>query len=184
MRGIFTAVMAAAGTGWLAAAVPLVAQEAPEPPPSRAPSGNLSGGAQPALDEVQLAALRLREGTKLRDAIGRFRQNGDTLVFVDSQDREITGLPNLNLERVARMLRTLEEPESVTWSVSGTITEFGGHNYVLLSRAVSKSISPPPPPEIVRPADILASPAPAGAATAPPPGAADAPPPTLPAANH
>jgi hypothetical protein len=97
--------------------------------------------------EAERAKLRLREGTRLRDITGRFRQNGDTLTFIDEQKREIGGLPNLNLERIIRMLKTVEEPESITWSVSGTITEFSGRNYLLISRAVYKAATPPPSPE-------------------------------------
>jgi hypothetical protein len=97
--------------------------------------------------ELDLTKLRLREGTRLRDASGRFRLSGDSLTFIDGESREISGLPNLNLERIIRMLKTVEEPESITWSVSGTVTEFSGRNYLLISRAVYKAASPPPAPE-------------------------------------
>lgn len=93
--------------------------------------------------------LRIREGTRLKDVVGRFRQSGDALVFVDAENREFGGLPNLNLERVARMLQSVEEPESVTWSVSGTVTEYSGQNHLLISRAVFRSTAPPPRPENV-----------------------------------
>jgi len=96
---------------------------------------------------IDLAKVRLREGTQLRDVTGRFRQSGDSLTFIDQDDRKISGLPNLNMERVLRMLKTVEEPESIAWSVSGTITEFAGENYLLISRAVYKSAAPPPAPE-------------------------------------
>jgi len=97
--------------------------------------------------ELDLAKLRLREGTRLRDASGRFRLRGDSLRFIDRENREISGQPNLKLERIIRMLKTVEEPESITWSVSGTVTEFSGRNYLLISRAVYKAASPPPAPE-------------------------------------
>jgi hypothetical protein len=97
--------------------------------------------------EIDLAKLRLREGTRLHDVSGRFRQNGESLTFIDAENREIGGLPNLNLERIIRMLKTVEEPESITWSISGTVTEFSGRNYLLISRAVYKAATPPPAPE-------------------------------------
>jgi hypothetical protein len=97
----------------------------------------------------QALKLRLREGTYLKDVVGRFRQAGDSLVFVDPEGRELGGLPNLNLERVARILQTVEEPESVTWSVSGMVTEYSGRNHLLLSRALFRAAAPPPPPENV-----------------------------------
>lgn len=96
---------------------------------------------------IDLSKVRLREGTQLRDVNGRFRQSGESLTFIDENDREISGLPNLNMERILRMLKTVEEPESIAWSVSGTVTEFAGENYLLISRAVYKSAAPPPAPE-------------------------------------
>lgn len=92
-------------------------------------------------------ARRLREGARLTNCVGHFRQSGDTVTFVDEQGRDIGGLPNLNLERVIRMLKGVDEPERVCWSISGTITEFSGRNYVLISRAVYKAASPPPSPD-------------------------------------
>jgi hypothetical protein len=47
------------------------------------------------------------------------------------------GLENLNLERVASVIN--ENPEQLQWSVSGTITEYRGANYLLVSRATLKS---------------------------------------------
>ena len=96
---------------------------------------------------IDLSKVRLREGTRLRDVTGRFRQSGESLTFIDEDDREIGGLPNLNMERILRMLKTVEEPESIAWSVSGTVTEFAGENYLLITRAVYKSAAPPPTPE-------------------------------------
>jgi len=99
--------------------------------------------------DVDLARLRLREGTRLNNVAGRFRKNGESLTFIDSENREIGGLPNLNLERIIRMLKTVEEPESIIWSVSGTVTEFSGRNYLLITRAVYKAAAPPPAPESI-----------------------------------
>ncbi len=98
-------------------------------------------------DAAAASALRLREGTQLTDHVGYFRQNGESLTFVDKEGRELGGLPNLGLERIIRMLKSVEEPESVTWSVSGTITEFAGRNYLLVSRAVYKAAALPPAPD-------------------------------------
>jgi hypothetical protein len=127
------------------AATRLDADAAKEPAPNK-DAGSAKATSEP---EKDVTKLRLREGTRLRDISGRFRQNGDTLTFIDEQKREIGGLPNLNLERIIRMLKTVEEPESITWSVSGTITEFSGRNYLLVSRAVYKTATPPPAPEAI-----------------------------------
>jgi hypothetical protein len=43
----------------------------------------------------------------------------------------------------------VEEPDSIAWSVSGTVTEYGGRNYLLITRAVYKSATLPPAPDLV-----------------------------------
>jgi hypothetical protein len=115
------------------------------------PAGiTLPGPATSAADPSEAATLlRLREGTRFVDRLGVFRQVGESLVFVDEEGREIGGLPNLNLERVMRALKSAEEPDAIRWSVSGTITEFSGRNYLLISRAVFKAASLPPAPDLL-----------------------------------
>jgi hypothetical protein len=120
---------------------PATAGERQKPSHSRAAARDRDG------EGIDVSQLRIREGTQLRDVPGRFRERGESLIFIDDQNREINGLPNLNLERVLRMLKTVEEPESIAWTVSGMITEFEGENYLLISRAVYKSAAPPPLPE-------------------------------------
>jgi hypothetical protein len=113
------------------------------------PSHQPIGANRQEKEAAEALKLRLREGTRLKDVVGRFRQSGDSLVFIDGENRELGGLPNLNLERVARMLQSVEEPESVTWSISGTVTEYSGQNHLLITRAVFRSAAPPPTPENV-----------------------------------
>jgi hypothetical protein len=112
-------------------------------------AGTPIGANRQEKEAAEAGKLRLREGTELKNVIGRFRQVGDTLTFIDGQNREIGGLPNLNLERVSRVLQTVEEPESVSWSISGRVTEYSGRNFLLINRAVFRSAAPPPPPETV-----------------------------------
>lgn len=113
------------------------------------PSHQPIGANRQEKEAAEALKLRLREGSRLKDVIGRFRQSGDSLVFIDGENRELGGLPNLNLERIARMLQSVEEPESVTWSISGTVTEYSGQNHLLITRAVFRSAAPPPTPENV-----------------------------------
>ncbi len=89
---------------------------------------------------------RLREGTVVNDANGFFREDGDGATFVADSGLEFGALPNLNLERVLRLLKSSEEPNSIRWSVSGTVTEFSGRNFLLIRRAIYKSATPPPAP--------------------------------------
>ena len=112
-------------------------------------AGTPIGANRQEKEAAEAGKLRLREGTEMKNVVGRFRQMGDTLTFIDEQNREIGGLPNLNLERVSRVLQTVEEPESVSWSISGRVTEYSGRNFLLISRAVFRSAAPPPPPETV-----------------------------------
>lgn len=103
-----------------------------------------------AADSSATSGDRMREGTRLNDCVGHFRQNGDTVTFIDDQGHELGGLPNLTLERIVRMLKAVDEPESITWSINGRVTEFTGRNFVLISRAVYKASSPPPPPDLLK----------------------------------
>ncbi len=100
--------------------------------------------------------LRLREGTVILDQSGYFREDGDGATFVADSSvvgpgLEFGALPNLNLERVVRLLKNAEEPNSVRWSVSGKVTEFAGRNFLLISRAVYRSASTPPVPDHITP---------------------------------
>ncbi len=91
--------------------------------------------------------IRIREGTTVHDQTGFFRQDGDGATFVTDEGVEFGGLPNLNLERVVRTLKIADDSKSIRWSVSGSVTEFLGRNFLLISRAIYKSTPPPPVPE-------------------------------------
>ena len=81
---------------------------------------------------------RLREGTSLSDRAGYFKLTGDRLTFYSPDGTlRLGGLENLNLERIAKIVG--ESPEALEWVVSGTITEYQGTNYLLISRAVLKT---------------------------------------------
>jgi hypothetical protein len=101
------------------------------PPPS--PPGR-DAGATPQ----RTGSARLREGTTITDRPGYFSLDGQTATF-SSEDGQhhFGGLPNLNLERIVRTVR--QRPEQLIWSVSGTVTEYHGTNFLLVSRAILKS---------------------------------------------
>ena len=70
--------------------------------------------------------------------VGTFSSTGDRIMFYSTADKRRFGaLENLNLERVGRIVAESTEP--LEWNVSGTITEFQGANYLLISRAVLKT---------------------------------------------
>jgi hypothetical protein len=133
--------------GTLVASADSAVDDAAPTPPAAISSASTDGASSEA--SASTAALRLREGTQFTDHLGHFRQQGESVVFVDNLGRELGGLPNLNLERILRMLKGVDEPESVAWSVSGTVTEFGGRNYLLITRAIFKSATLPPAPDLV-----------------------------------
>ena len=87
-------------------------------------------------------AKRLREGSQIKNMIGRFRNTGDRYTFKPSEVegqakvKEFVVLENLALERIARLVSSSDKRE---WSVSGAITEFRGGNYLLVERAVLKA---------------------------------------------
>ncbi len=90
---------------------------------------------------------RLREGTIVSDQSGYFREDGDGATFIADAGIEFGALPNLNLERVVRLLKSSDEPNSIRWSVNGEVTEFTGRNFLLISRAAYKPATPPPVPD-------------------------------------
>ncbi len=84
---------------------------------------------------------RLREGTKIVDQLGYFEtKGGESVTFiVETEDGilDFGGLENLNLERIVRTLS--ENPNRLTWSITGTVTEYQGANFLQIERAVLKT---------------------------------------------
>ncbi len=138
------AVLVVAGVACLAAAVGLVkvawcgtlqTASAQAPPPADSPSA--TSGPQ--------ALELLREGTQLTNQLGSFRPVGDRVAFVTSDGkRRLIVLENLSLERVTQLIG--ETPTPLVWSVTGTVTEFRGANYLLVERAVISSAELPAMP--------------------------------------
>lgn len=88
-------------------------------------------GSGRAADES--ARQMYREGQLIRGLQGTFRREGERIVFHAADGRRLVVLENLALERVDRALnQSLGNP---VWTVTGTATEFGGHNYLLLQTA-------------------------------------------------
>jgi hypothetical protein len=110
---------------------PALAERAAKPPVNSPadPQGRVDG---------YLASGRWREGSKLVDAVGQFKVSGDRAAFhpADGKNRFLC-LENLNSERVARIVT--ESPEALDWIVQGTITEFRGENYLLITQAVIRT---------------------------------------------
>src|SRR5688572_5701642 len=81
---------------------------------------------------------RQREGTRVTDIAGRLEIAGDRVTFFPAGGREsFRLLETLALERVAQVLS--ESRARQEWTISGTLTEFRGANYLLLTKAVIKS---------------------------------------------
>ena len=89
-------------------------------------------------DDSKRPEHRYREGTNLVDRVGRFKVAQDRVSFYEQEtDREFPALENLALERVARIVS--DSSDELQWSVSGTVTEFRGQNYLLVTRALLKA---------------------------------------------
>jgi hypothetical protein len=84
-----------------------------------------------------------REGTALLDEPGRFTLSGNRVAFVASDGSTYIGLENLNLQRVAKAVAA--SPEAIEWFVTGTLTEYQGSNYLLVTHVRRKSAVPKPP---------------------------------------
>lgn len=83
---------------------------------------------------------RMREGTQIADRLGHFRMTGGRVTFFTADGkRRLVGLENLNLERIARTIA--DSPRPLQWTVTGTVTEYRGVNFLLVRRAILKSRS-------------------------------------------
>ena len=98
-----------------------------------------SAAGEPAGEAFQTRAdSRIREGTELVDQAGHFRLTGDRVTFFSEGSKgRFVVLENLNLERVARMIA--ENPDYLKWSVTATVTEYRGANYVFIRKAVLRN---------------------------------------------
>ncbi len=98
-------------------------------------------GADLATPPPTTARDRTREGTQIVDQLGHFRMTGDRVAFfaTDGQHRMVA-LENLNLERITRTVA--DDPDRLTWCVSGMVTEFRGANFLLIDRATIKDRTP------------------------------------------
>ncbi len=87
--------------------------------------------------------IRRREGATIAKQLGYFEAVGDRWVFraLDDSTR-LVSLENLALERVARAVA--EHTGRLRWSISGTLTEYRGANYLLITRAVLSGNAPTP----------------------------------------
>jgi hypothetical protein len=77
-------------------------------------------------------------GEELVDQLGQFSMAGDRWVFVTADKKyRFIGLENLTLQHVAKSVEG--HSTQLPWLVSGTVTEYRGAYYLLLSRAQVKS---------------------------------------------
>lgn len=81
---------------------------------------------------------QMREGTELLDQAGYFRLTGTRVTFFYGEENDrLIGLENLNLQRIAQTISdNPANPSQLVWQVSGTVTEYQGDNYLLITRAV------------------------------------------------
>lgn len=80
---------------------------------------------------------RIREGTEMVNQNGYFRMTGDRVTFFTEGGKErFVVLENLNLERVSRILA--ENPNHLQWTVTATVTEYRGANYIFVRKAVRR----------------------------------------------
>jgi hypothetical protein len=127
-------------TSFVATAMASQLAQQPASPPSAGRADRLvpvppSGGRR---QEEEKAGERLREGTRLVDVTGSFQFSGDRVTFhPDGKGESYRVLENLALDRIGRQLG--QTRGSLTWTVSGLVTEYRNSNYLLVTKAVEKS---------------------------------------------
>ncbi len=107
--------------------------------PQAGSSGTVQAG---TLDPARQEADRpLREGSEIVDQLGSFKLAGERALFITADGaRRWCSLENLNLERIVRVVA--DAPEQLEWTVTGTITEYRGNNYLLIHRASLRNRAP------------------------------------------
>ncbi|MBI1246749.1 hypothetical protein GC197_02755 [bacterium] len=86
-------------------------------------------------EEQQKKVKRLREGAEIVDAKGSFEWIGDRLSFqVDGEEVVFKILENRMMERVVQSQEA--STGQLVWLVSGTVTEYRGGNYLLITHVV------------------------------------------------
>lgn len=96
-------------------------------------SGSLVRGQSDSSEPQSNATHILREGTKVDSQTAICRSIGDRLVLeVNDFPKQIVALENLSAQRVMEALYT--DPNDRFWSITGTITEFRGSNFMLLQK--------------------------------------------------
>ena len=138
--------------GWLAAIVALLAaagllgQEAPRRQPAATPgagsartSPGSAGAPNPRRGDEERLGERLREGTRLTDIFGSFQTAGDRVSFhPEGKSESYRVLENLALQRIDEYLGA--NRGTPIWTVSGVMTEFRGSNFLLVSKAIVRSV--------------------------------------------
>lgn len=100
-------------------------------------------GVEPPATQTSDKPKIRREGSQLRDEPGRFLTSGNRITFAAADGANYNVLENLNLERVGKVVSA--SPDVVEWFISGTVTEYQGSNYLLLSHIRRKATTPKTP---------------------------------------
>jgi hypothetical protein len=144
MRGVHSSVRIAlllclAGLGLAPIAWLTTSDARAQAPATRRASRPLAGDIT-RMNHPQVGSIA-REGTELTEHHGQFKANGGRWVFhsIDGTLR-LTVLENLALERVTRMNN--ESDRALDWVIEGTVTEFQGDNFLLLTQARVKNRPP------------------------------------------
>jgi hypothetical protein len=136
-----------AGPMFSLAAIAALAADPGAPPSDQTSAGRadrvVPGAATPRRKEEEKPGERLREGTRLKDVAGSFQTTGDRVAFhPDGKGESYRVLENLALQRIHEILD--EGRGTLSWTVSGVVTEFRGSNYVLVTKAVVKTAADSP----------------------------------------
>lgn len=110
-----------------------------ETPPATGPVPNPRPPVAAGRFKTEDGGKRLREGTRLIDAEGRFDSNGERWIFFPADSTETYKvLENLALERIHKVMEETRAGEKPKWIISATVTEYMGSNHLLVTKAVIK----------------------------------------------
>ena len=102
---------------------------------SRMSSSAIMAGERPSLSSMAKEESSMREGALLSEVKGRFRKQGERLLFIeDGTNKSFKCLENLSLQRMEASQQ--DDDRKVAWIVSSKVTEFKGENFLLVEKAI------------------------------------------------
>jgi hypothetical protein len=97
-----------------------------------------AGDTSPSRSAGSIEEKLLREGTRIENRPAEIRQEAERIaIYLADHHVPLLALENLAMQRILRAV--VDDPADKHWTVTGTVTEFQGRNFLLLERVTRAS---------------------------------------------